>query len=261
MQKHPHLLTHTGIGFVVALFSLNGLIGALARRAPIPIMRTALVSLSGFAERCYAALPINRYARFVTLLHWIVWFIAAFFLLVGLAALRQRRLAVLVAGTTGWLIGIFIITWITYVLWVMICLLRGLAALHERLSEFGRILFSSPLKYCFAVFAIILVGGSVVALASSVTRPSRAQVLKAVAGIVVGSIVVWIIVGPGSGPMLLLGQLWTTTLLPALAAIVKFIIVLGTVVIGAAIAAIVMFIVGRQFVEQFPSACLGGYDL
>lgn len=100
-------------GIAVCIFTLNGVLKLLATKIPNSQISQAVTQVAQFPDYIYNLLPGGPYFLFTLLVHWGVLSVFILFILLTITALRHGSPSFFIAGTAGFLAGLFIITELT----------------------------------------------------------------------------------------------------------------------------------------------------
>lgn len=107
-------------GVIAIVFTLNGALGYVARQSrTVPWVGEPLQLLSELPDALYSRLPISPYFWFELLVRWVLIGLGCYLLLAGIASARSRNWNVIGAALAGLALGTFIITWFTWVIWLV----------------------------------------------------------------------------------------------------------------------------------------------
>lgn len=260
------LIVFLFFGVVVTIFTLNGVLRLLAPKIPIADISRIVAQIAQYPEHAYGLLPGGSYALFTLLIRWGVLSVFAFFILLTVTSLRHRSPSFFVAGTSGFLAGLFILTILTLLVWLCIAAFYVLEWIFWLIGVIVAFLIS------WLLWPPILIGLGIIAVVIGV--------------IVFGSeIIAWLKERLHTIPKLLLAgivligllaliwhfgaPLWNEYILPLLTAIGEFLktwlppiwswIVFIIVLIAAAAALIAVFVfLGYQYLNQHSLARLCG---
>src|ERR671928_450691 len=91
-------------GFVVCVFSLNGVIRHIADRLPWPKTRGVLLALAAVPDGIYQALPGGRYFLLELFARWAILSFGLFVGLLLLNSIRHQTANIFVSGVGGLLL-------------------------------------------------------------------------------------------------------------------------------------------------------------
>lgn len=119
-QNVRRVLSFLFFGIVVTIFTLNGVLKHLATKIPNAEISQIVAQIAQIPDYFYDLLPGGSYTLFTLLIHWGILSIFAFFILLTVTALRHRSPSFFIAGTSGFLAGLFILTELTLLVWLCI---------------------------------------------------------------------------------------------------------------------------------------------
>ena len=152
-------------GALVCVFSLNGVLRFVASQW-WPDTRTGavLVSVASIPDFLYGKLPGGPFLLFELLLRWVVILLAAHLVLLLIASIRHHSRVIFVSGMSGFFIGLFSLTWLSFLLLILVFLIRLFSLimwlLRVVLSAIGSFLLWAPVFYM-----LVAVGGIVIVVA------------------------------------------------------------------------------------------------
>jgi hypothetical protein len=269
-------------GLIVCVFSLNGVIRNLAGKWPKTKTGDALLALAAVPDSIYKVLPGAEYFVLELLVRWVLLSFAVFVGLILLNSIRHQTTNIFVAGVGGLLLGLFSLTWVSLLIFLMGIIIFCVLWLFGLLYWIGIGILSFFLwpPILFTLLGIlILIGG--VALIAQLRNLSLAQIIAwlkeffsmfpakalfVVLGLAVAGAAIWFIVTP----------LWIAYITPILAAIAAWlneyvapiiawllsaVLVLVLVLLALATIAGVLFLLGRLLLDQLASARICGRDM
>jgi hypothetical protein len=269
-------------GFVVCVFSLNGVIRHIADGLPWPKMREALLALAAIPDGIYQALPGGKYFLLELFARWAILSFGLFVGLLLLNSIRHQTANIFVSGVGGLLLGLFVLTWVSFFLFLLGILLLCIGLVFALLNWIFTAIISfflwPPVLFTLiglgVVIAVVVVIAylrqlsleQVLAWLKQLFRMLTTRVLFTLLGLAAAVAVVWFVVIP----------LWVAYIAPVLVAIaawlkeyvapvivwimsalgVLFIALLAlTAIIG------VFVLLGLQFIDQLSSARVCGRDI
>lgn len=269
-------------GFVVCVFSLNGVLRHIADGLPWPKTRGALLALAAVPDGIYQALPGGRYFLLELLVRWAILSFGIFIGLMLLNSIRHQTANIFISGVGGLLLGLFVLTWVSLFLFLVAILLLCVGWLFSLLVWIFTAILSfflwPPVLFTLIGLGLVI---AVVGLIAYLRQLSLEQILAwlkqlfsvltartlfAVLGFAAAVAVVWLVVIP----------LWVAYIAPVLAAIAAWLreyvvpvlawimSALGVLFIAllALVAVVgVLVLLGLQFIDQLKSARVCGRDI
>jgi hypothetical protein len=269
-------------GLIVCVFSLNGVLRNIGNKWPGTKIGDALVGLASVPNGIYDALPGGKYFLLELLVRWVLLSLAVFVCLLLLNSIRHQTVNIFVSGTGGLLIGLFALTWISLLVFlgriVFICVAWLFGMLQWIIAGILSFLFWAPVLYTLVGVGAVVGVIVLVALLKDLSLEDVLDWLKgliaklsvkpllAAAGAVAAAALVWFVLVPlwreYITPLLMLIAAWLSEYVaPILTWILSAIVVLILSLLALAATVVVLFILGRQFIDQFKSAHTCGRDM
>lgn len=269
-------------GFVVCVFSLNGVLRHIADGLPWPKTRGALLALAAVPDGIYQALPGGRYFLLELLARWAILSFGLFIGLLLLNSIRHQTANIFISGVGGLLLGLFVLTWVSLFLFLIAILLLCVGWLFSLLAWIFTAILSfflwPPVLFTLIGLGLVIAAVGLIAYLRQLSLEQilawlkqlfsvlTARTLFAVLGLAVAVAVVWLVVIP----------LWVAYIAPILAAIAawlrEYIVpvlawimsALGVLLIAllALVAVVgVLVLLGLHFIDQLKSARVCGRDI
>lgn len=269
-------------GLVVCVFSLNGVLRNLGGRWPSTKTGSALLSLAAIPDAIYGAAPGGKYFLFELLVRWVLLSLAVFVCLLLLSSVRHRTVNIFVSGAGGLLLGLFALTWVSLLVFVALFVFAVInwvmGMIQWIIAGILSFIFWPPVL--FTLIGIGVVAGAIFLIAQlrnlsleevlewikRVLGRLSAKPLLAVLGVVVAAAVVWLVFVPlwreYIGPLLAAIAAWLSEyVVPILAWLFSALLTLILALLATAAVVAVLFILGRQFMDQLASAHGCGRDM
>jgi hypothetical protein len=269
-------------GLIVCVFSLNGILRNIGNNWPGTKVGDTLVGLASVPDGVYGALPGGKYFLLELLVRWVLLSLTVFICLLLLNSIRHQTVNIFVSGTGGLLIGLFALTWVSLLVFlgriVFICVAWLFEMLHWIIAGILSFLFWWPVLYTLVGVGAVVGVIVLVALLKDLSLDDFLNWIKeliaklslkpllAVAGMVVAVALVWFVFLPlwreYITPLLMLIAAWLSEYVaPILTWILSafFILVLSLLTLVAIV--IVLFLLGRQLIDQFTSAHTCGRNM
>lgn len=269
-------------GLIVCVFSLNGVLRNIGNKWPGTKIGDVLVVLASVPNGIYDALPGVKYFLLELLLRWVLLSLAVFICLLLLNSIRHQTVNIFISGTGGLLIGLFALTWISLLVFlgriVFICVVWLLGLFQWIIAAILSFLFWVPVLYTLVGVGAVVGVIVLIALLKDVSLEDMLDWFKGLiaklsvkpllvaAGVVVAAALVWFVLVPVwreyITPLLMLIAAWLSEYVaPILTWILSAVLVLILLLLALAVTVVVLFILGRQLIDQFKSAHTCGRDM
>lgn len=269
-------------GLMICVFSLNGVLRNLAGNWPETKAGNALLGMAAIPDAIYEALPGGKYFLLELLVRWALLSLAVFVGLLLLNSIRHQTINFFVSGAGGLLLGLFVLTWVSlfiFLLWiVLICIGWVYGLLQWIFMAILSFLLWPPVFLTLIGLGAIVGAVALVALVKNLSLAQviawlkqvlsllTARVLFFVLGLAAAAALVWFVVIPlwveYVAPLLALIAAWLKEYVaPIIAWVLSALITLIIVVLAAAAVIGLIFLLGRQFIDQLVSARLCGRDM
>jgi hypothetical protein len=285
LPKMPSLLQVCGTllcGLIVCVFSLNGVLRNLAANWTGTKSGDALLALAAIPDSLYKALPGAEYFTLELLVRWVLLSLAVFVGLLLLNSVRHQTANIFVAGVGGLLLGLFALTWVSLLIFlvgiVIFCVLWLFGLLYWIAMGILAFFLWPPVLYTLLSLLLVIVA---VALIAHLWSLSLAQILAwlkelfsmfsvkalfAVVGLAAAAAVVWFVVVPFLveyvAPILAAIAAWLKEYVaPVIAWVFSALGILLLALLALVAVAGVLFLLGRLLVDQFASARVCGRDM
>jgi hypothetical protein len=269
------IATRLFFGILVCIFSLNGVLRLIAEKGQGTRWSAALLTLAEIPDSMYARVSAGPFLLFELLFRWVLVSLAVYFLLLIVASARHWSPTLFASGMAGFLVGLFVLTWVSillfllYIVIVVVIWLRDLIGLiYTAILSF--LLWPPVLYTVVTVIALLLLVG-IISLVRGVSIAALWNSIKDSLGnlsarpvifvflLIVAAALIWFVGIPlwqnYIAPVLALIREWLVqNILPLLSWIAT---VLMTVVIGAVLLVLTLgsfLVLGWHFAEQFSSA-------
>lgn len=277
VEQGPNLFIVLGrtflLGLIVVVFTLNGVLEVTGRAIAWEPLSALLLTLSALPDRAYAAIPINQYFLLGLLFRWIALSLALHAALLLLVSLRHLSLNFLLASLSGFLLGLFSITLISWTILIVVFIFNLFGTIS---AFFGQLLAAillwilrPPQMYCFLLPLLLGIGWMLLGVLRSLwtERASVGGALLRLVGAALLLLMAVVVV------LLVLAPFWYETVIPLLARIVAWwnsyvtpillvvwhlFVVLLVAAVGAAVTLVSFWFLGSQLVDQFASSLISG---
>ena len=261
-QLVRRLLSFLFFGIIVTIFTLNGVLKLLATKIPNAEISQIVAQIAGYPDYLYGLLPGGSYTLFTLLIHWGVLSVFAFFILLTVTALRHSSPSFFIAGTSGFLAGLFILMELTLLVWLCILIFYILSWLFWLFGVILTFLISwllwppilIGLVIIAVVFGAVIFGSEIIAWLKERLH-TIPRILLTVAALIGLLALIWHFGTP----------LWNEYMLPFLTAISEFLktwlppilswilLIIVFILATAALVAVFVFL-GYQYLGQYPLA-------
>jgi len=268
-------------GALVCVFSLNGLLRFIANQWPGTRTSSVLTTVASVPDSLYLSFPGGPYLLFELLLRWVVILFGVYLLILIISSVRYQSPVIFVSGTSGLFIGLFALTWLSILIFIVLLLL-GLLRLITALAGYVITAIISFFLWTPIFYTIVvLVGITIVAAIISVLKGTSfrdlwenfkewlrnlsARPLVFLLALTALGALIWFVGIPlwehYISPILLLIRNWLAEYVgPILSWIGSLLVALFLGAIVIVLTLLVLGVLGWQFVDQFRSARAGGGD-
>lgn len=161
-------------GALVCVFSLNGLLRfAASQWWPDTRTGAVLTSIASIPDALYGKLPGGPFLLFELLLRWVVILLAAHLLLLLIASLRHQSLTIFTSGVSGFFIGLFSLTWLSFLLLIFVLLIflfkLIMWLLRVVIAAIGSFLLWTPVFYTIVAIVGIVIVVAIIALLKEIS--------------------------------------------------------------------------------------------
>jgi hypothetical protein len=269
-------------GFLVTVFSLNGVLRKIGEGWNGTKSGNALLSFAAIPDILYNGLAGGKYFILGVLVRWVLLSLTIFVGLLVLNSIRYQTINIVVSGVGGLLIGIFALTWISLFVFLirLVFLIVGLifAFLYWVIAGIFSLLLWTPVLVTLIVIVVLACAIPLVAFVKDV---SLAQIwiwfkglfgrlsvkpLLFLAALVTVFAGVWFVLIPlwleYISPIIALVQAWLNEhVIPILAFLLSGLGTLLLILLGLAAVAAVLYVLGKQFIDQLKSARWCGKEM
>jgi len=255
------------VGFIVIVFTLNGVLGYIAQKtSDVPWVSGSLQYLSDLPDMLYTKLPISQNILFELLVRWVLIGLGIYLLLAGVVAVRQQEWRVIGVAVVGLSLGMFIITWIAWTLWLFGLIFEVYLLIIGVLTAIGHWLITPPMLYVTATIGVLLVGLIVFTLISfGKSEVGWRRLLLIGVALLIGGALLWFggsaLLGVGTPILEAIGQWWNEYGSPFLTMVVAFIATLFIYLLGLLVGIVVVVLLGNQLIDQFTSPVVAGQSV
>jgi hypothetical protein len=269
-------------GFVVCVFSLNGVIRSIAGRLPWDKTKATLFALATIPDGVYRVVPGGRYFLLELLVRWTLISLAVFASLLLLNSIRHMTVNIFVSGAGGLLIGLFVLTWVSLAILLLtlllICVRWLFSMLYWVFTAIMGFLLWAPVFYTLVVLVVIVVAVALFAYLRNFSLQQilawlrqlfelfTARLLLTLLGLAVAVAVFWFVIIPlwlaYVVPILALIGAWLKEYIaPIIAWILSALLVLILALIVLAAIVFTLALLGVQLIDQLASARVCGRDI
>lgn len=259
-------------GIVVCLFSLNGLLSYLAARWSETKIGGALSSLAAVPQGIYDHLPGGPYFLLELLFRWVILSTVVFVVLLALSALRHQSATILLTGIAGLFAGLFALTWISLIIFIVIIVLAIAAWIFNLIQVILSAIFSFltwwPVFYSLVGIGTIIGVALLVILISGISWQDTLNKLKLKPLLIGGAVliaigVIWLVVVPlwraYVSPLLAaIGRWLGEYVVPVLSWILTAIVALILLILAVGLGLGALLVLGFQYCDQFAAARVCG---
>lgn len=269
-------------GLMICVFSLNGVLRNLAGHWPETKAGNALLGMAAIPDAIYEALPGGKYFLLELLVRWALLSLVIFVSLLLLNSIRHQTVNFFVSGAGGLLLGLFVLTWVSLIIFllgiVLICTRWVYGLLQWICTAVLSFLLWPPVFFTLVGLGVIVGTVALVALVKNLSLVQviawlkkvlsllTARILYLVVGLAAAAALVWFVVIPlwvgYVAPLLALIAMWLREYVaPIIVWVMSALTTLVIVLLAAAAAIWLIFLLGRQFIDQLMSARTCGRDM
>lgn len=268
-------------GVLVCVFSLNGLLRFIANQWPGTRTSSVLTTVASVPDSLYLSLPGGPYLLFELLLRWVVILFGVYLLILLISSVRYQSPVIFVSGMSGLFIGLFALTWLSILIFIVLLLLGLFRLIASLVSYVITAIISFFLWTPIFYTIVVLIGITIVAVIISVLkgisfrdlwehfkewlRNLSARPLVFLLALTALGALIWFVGIPlwehYISPILLLIRNWLAEYAGPILSWAGSL--LATLFLGAIVVVLtllVLGVLGFQFVDQFRSARAGGGD-
>jgi hypothetical protein len=269
-------------GLIVCVFSLNGVLKYIGGRWPGTKAGNTLLALGAIPDGVYKAWHGREYFVLELLGRWVFLSLAVFICLLLLNSIRHQTVNIFISGAGGLFLGVFVLTWLSLLIFLVVIILKIvfviLGLLQWLFATILSFIFWPPVLYTLIGLGILVGIVFLIAQLRDISFEECLAWLKGLLGrlsvnplLIVGGTIaaialIWFVGIPlwreYISPLLSLIGAWLREFVaPILAWVMSALIVIigGLLALAASIS--VLFILGRQFIEQLGSAHSCGRDI
>jgi hypothetical protein len=157
------------LGVFVCVFSLSGVIKNIGEHSGEGLVARALLTIGSVPEIVYEIVPGSQYFLFELLIRWLFLSLIIFVLMLAVSSVRLRSGGVFLSGSSGLIVGAFVLTWVSIAVWTISWILYGIYYIGSAILEFLRtILLWPPVLYTLIGLAVLAVVIGVIASFSDI---------------------------------------------------------------------------------------------